>query len=92
MNGDNLLPDLSRIMVPLIKPALATVAIFTFQCRWNDFMAPLIYLHDRALHRNAGAELFPLNLSDQLGLSHGGLAGHHAAGSRRLCGGATTLH
>ena len=33
-----------RIMLPLIKPALAVVAIFTFIGTWNDFMGPLIYL------------------------------------------------
>ncbi len=33
-----------RIMIPLIKPALTVVAIFTFLYHWNDFLAPLIYL------------------------------------------------
>jgi multiple sugar transport system permease protein len=35
----------SKIMLPLTKPALATVAIFSFMWNWNDFMAPLIYLN-----------------------------------------------
>ena len=33
-----------RIMLPLCKPALATVAVFTFLSTWNDFLAPLLYL------------------------------------------------
>ena len=33
------------IMLPLVKPALATVAIFTFMAQWNDFLHPLIYLN-----------------------------------------------
>ncbi len=33
-----------RIVLPLAKPALATVAIFTFMASWNDFLGPLIYL------------------------------------------------
>lgn len=33
-----------RIMVPLSKPALATVAVFTFLFTWNDFIGPLLYL------------------------------------------------
>jgi multiple sugar transport system permease protein len=33
-----------RIMLPLAKPALATVAVFTFMGVWNDFMGPLLYL------------------------------------------------
>lgn len=35
-----------RIMVPLSKPVLVTVAVFTFMGTWNDFMGPLIYLTD----------------------------------------------
>ncbi len=33
-----------RIMLPLSKPALITVAIFTFLGSWNDFLGPIIYL------------------------------------------------
>jgi multiple sugar transport system permease protein len=35
-----------RIMLPLARPALVTVALFTFLADWNDFLAPLIYLTD----------------------------------------------
>src|SRR5262245_16865686 len=34
-----------RITLPLVRPALATVAIFSFMGHWNDFLAPMIYLH-----------------------------------------------
>ena len=34
-----------RIILPLSKPVLATVAIFTFLFQWNDFIGPLLYLH-----------------------------------------------
>jgi multiple sugar transport system permease protein len=33
-----------RIIVPLLMPALATTAAFTFIYTWNDFFSPLIYL------------------------------------------------
>ena len=39
-----------RIILPLIKPALAAVAIFTFMNTWNDFMGPLIYINDQRLY------------------------------------------
>jgi len=39
-----------RIMLPLIKPALAAIAIFTFMYSWNDFMGPLIYIGDQRLY------------------------------------------
>ena len=35
-----------RIVLPLSKPVLASVAIFSFQYHWNDFFQPLIYLFD----------------------------------------------
>jgi ABC-type glycerol-3-phosphate transport system permease component len=35
------------IVLPLAKPALATVAILTFMFSWNDFLGPLIYLSDK---------------------------------------------
>ena len=37
-----------RIMLPLAKPALATVALFQFVAAWNDFQGPLLYLNDPA--------------------------------------------
>jgi len=36
-----------KIVLPLAKPALATVAILTFMMTWNDFLGPLIYLSDK---------------------------------------------
>lgn len=35
------------VVMPLTKPALAVVALFTFMGTWNDFMGPLIYLTDQ---------------------------------------------
>jgi len=39
-----------HVMLPLIKPTLAAIAIFTFMGTWNDFMGPLIYLSDQQLY------------------------------------------
>jgi len=44
IDGCSRLGVLVRIIVPLAKPALATLAIFTFMGAWNDFMGPLIFL------------------------------------------------
>jgi multiple sugar transport system permease protein len=35
-----------RIIMPLSKPAVATVAVFAFMYNWNDFLNPLIYLNE----------------------------------------------
>ncbi len=37
----------ATIVMPLTKPAIATVAILTFLFVWNDFLGPLIYLSDQ---------------------------------------------
>lgn len=34
-----------RIMLPLSKPVIATLTIFSFTSTWNDFMGPLIYIN-----------------------------------------------
>jgi ABC-type glycerol-3-phosphate transport system permease component len=34
-----------RIVLPLSKPGLITVAVFTFFASWSDFLSPLIYLN-----------------------------------------------
>lgn len=38
-----------RIMLPLVRPALATIAIFEFLHNWNDFFFPLIFLRSPKL-------------------------------------------
>jgi ABC-type glycerol-3-phosphate transport system permease component len=34
----------SRIVLPVIRQALASLAIFVFLSSWNDFLAPLVFL------------------------------------------------
>lgn len=38
---------LRAIYVPLAKPVLATLALFTFMNHWNEFLLPVIYLTDQ---------------------------------------------
>ena len=37
-----------RIVLPLLKPMIVTLAVLTFLASWNDFMWPLIVLSDQA--------------------------------------------
>ncbi|HNR90796.1 MAG TPA: carbohydrate ABC transporter permease [Dokdonella sp.] len=39
-----------RIVLPLLKPIIVTLTIFTFLASWNDFMWPLIVLGDQSHH------------------------------------------
>lgn len=45
-----------QLMLPLVRPALLSVAIFEFQAKWNDFMGPLIYI------QNPNLRTLPLGL------------------------------
>ncbi|MEC0369789.1 carbohydrate ABC transporter permease [Paenibacillus chibensis] len=45
MDGASRWSIFTRIMLPLSKPPLIAVAIFTFMGVWNDFQGPLIYLN-----------------------------------------------
>jgi len=48
-----------RIILPLMKPALATAAIFSFYWTWDDFMTPLIYLNSTKIFTvSLGLKLF----------------------------------
>lgn len=38
----------TRIIFPLIKPALVTAGIFSFMWRWDDFLSALLYVNDSA--------------------------------------------
>ncbi|MFG3658367.1 carbohydrate ABC transporter permease [Streptomyces sp. NPDC047706] len=39
----------ARVMTPLVKPAIATVALLTFESSWNNFLWPLIITTDTDL-------------------------------------------
>ncbi len=38
------------VALPLMRPTIAAVSIFTFMFVWNDFMSPLIYVNDQRLY------------------------------------------
>jgi ABC-type glycerol-3-phosphate transport system permease component len=44
-----------RIILPLAKPSLAVVGLFTFMGSWDNFIGPLIYLND--------AKLYPISVA-----------------------------
>ena len=50
IDGAGTLTIFFRIMLPVIKPILATVAIFTAVSQWNSFQDTLIYVTDKKLN------------------------------------------
>jgi ABC-type glycerol-3-phosphate transport system permease component len=45
IDGANRIQILTRILLPLAKPVLATIAVFALIQHYNSFMEPLIYLN-----------------------------------------------
>lgn len=59
----------ARIMLPLSKPAISTLIIFTFVSTWNDFLGPLIYLTKTELKTiQIGLRMFISQYSAEYGL------------------------
>ena len=75
IDGCSEMTILLRIIAPLAKPALATVALFTFMGAWLDFMGPLVYLNDERLYTLA------LGLNAFLGRHGADWSGLMAAGT-----------
>jgi multiple sugar transport system permease protein len=48
VDGAGTLTIFTRIMLPLAKPALAALAIFTFMGTWNDFFNPLLFINSKS--------------------------------------------
>lgn len=59
----------AKIMLPLSKPALSTLTIFTFVTTWNDFLGPMIYLTKTELKTiQIGLRMFISQYSAEYGL------------------------
>jgi ABC-type glycerol-3-phosphate transport system permease component len=54
IDGANTAQIILQVIVPLSKPAIATVIIFTFWWTWNSFLEPFIFL--------SSPELFPVSV------------------------------
>lgn len=58
-----------KVMLPLSKPALSTLTIFTFVSTWNDFLGPLIYLTKNEVKTiQIGLRMFISQYSAEYGL------------------------
>ena len=59
----------AKIMLPLSKPALSTLTIFTFVNTWNDYLGPLIYLKSQEKKTiQLGLKMFISQYSSDYGL------------------------
>ncbi len=69
IDGMNEYAIYARIMLPLSKPALSTLTIFTFVSTWNDYLGPLIYLKTEAKKTiQLGLRMFIGQYSSEYGL------------------------
>jgi ABC-type glycerol-3-phosphate transport system permease component len=64
IDGASELRILWSIFIPLSKPVLLTVTVFSFIGSWNDLWGPLVYLHDEARYT------MPIGLLNFIGTSN----------------------
>ncbi len=70
MDGCNPFQMFYRIMLPLVKPAISTVAVLSFMSSWSDFMGALLYLNKPSMYPVSYAlKLF----SDESGTNYGAM-------------------
>lgn len=68
MDGCNPFQLFGHIMLPLVKPAISTVAVLSFMSSWSDFMGALLYLNKPDMYPVSYAlKLF----SDENGTNYG---------------------
>jgi ABC-type glycerol-3-phosphate transport system permease component len=65
VDGASSLQIYARIMFPLVRPTIATVAVFTFYGSWNEFLWPLVILQNDARYT------LPLGLAQLQGQLYG---------------------
>ena len=69
VDGANYLTIYAKIILPMSKPALCTVGVFTFMNTWNDFMGPLLYLNSQEKKTvSLGLQMFIGQFSQQWNL------------------------
>ena len=66
-----------QIVMPLLKPVIVTLVVFTFISAWNDFLWPLIAAdRNGALHTDRSSVCFENTVFRQLRSDYGGLTDH----------------
>src|SRR5439155_12246722 len=59
----------AQVVLPLAKPALATIALFEFLNRWRDFFGPLLFLTKKETYTiSLGLNFYRLEYDTQWGL------------------------
>ena len=49
IDGANEFSIFARFIIPMSKPAIATIALFMFLGKWNDWNTALLYINDESL-------------------------------------------
>lgn len=50
LDGANEIGIFWRVVLPLVRPGLAALALFVFTTSWNEFLQPLVYLRSQELY------------------------------------------
>ena len=75
IDGMNEYQIYGKLMLPLSKPALSTLTIFTFVGTWNDFLGPMLYLtRDELKTIQIGLRMFIYTVFSRIWSYHGGIS------------------
>ena len=87
LDGANQLADLRQVVLPLSRPALATLAVLSFLSNWNDFLWPIFVLFSpESLTLPPGLAAAGRRTSDYPVIMAGAVRGQHAgADPLRVC-------
>ena len=93
IDGAGELRIFTTVVVPLLKPIVATLAVFSFLAAWNDFMWPLIVLTDDCPAHASGRACRPVARARAGQRADDGRLGDHgAAGAAALSRLAAPVH
>ena len=69
IDGASELRIFGNVILPLAKPALATIALFEFLAAWRDFLGPLLYLNRKEQYTvSLGMNFFRMEYDTEWGL------------------------
>ncbi len=86
MDGCSTIQVYTRIMLPMAKPALSSLGVFTFIFVWGAFLWPLVILNDSAMYPlQVGIGLLTGKYSSQWGQLLAGSSSPHCPSSRPIC-------
>jgi len=72
IDGSNALRTLSRIAIPLVRPAIVTLILLDFMWAWNDYFISMVFLHGANETATVALGVFQAQYTTQINLMAAG--------------------